>query len=237
MSRASRGLAGTTRILALAALVAGCAPAGENASSPAAQVAAAAQAEASAAPADAQQIKAPALHQGDVWIDRIRGADREFRIESVHPDGTMDVNFWGTAMVTDSDLNIIVYRSLTEASSEPSTSDKPGLWFAFPLYPGKTWTNHFTWQMAGASRIKGQAEEHGRAFGWEQVTVPAGTFRALKAEVNSRFFGRGGMADESALVFWYAPEVNRFVKFDYRSNYEGAFVAELVKYQPAQAAK
>jgi hypothetical protein len=224
--------------LMCAALGAGCAPASETASSAAApQTGGPARAPAIAAASDVAQIKAPSLHEGDVWIDQIRGADREFRIETVHPDGTMDVNFWGTEMTTDSNLNIIVYRSLTEASSEPSTSDKPGLWFAYPLYPGKSWENRYNWQMAGASRITGRADERGQAFDWEQVTVPAGTFRALKAQVTSRFFGRGGMADEATLIYWYAPQVNRFVKFDYRSNFEGAFVAELVKYQPAPAAR
>ncbi len=243
MSRDTRRLTERAqRMLALASLIcaaaaaAGCAPAGESAP-PVPHGAPAAGAQVSAAVPDAEQIVAPPLHQGDVWVDRIRGADREFQIEAVHPDNTMDVNFWGTEMVTDPNLNIIVYRSLTEASSEPSTSDKPGLWFAFPLYPGKTWTNRFNWQMAGASRIKGQADERGRAYEWEQITVPAGTFRALKAEVTSRFFGRGGMADEATLIYWYAPQVNRFVKFDYRSNFEGAFVAELVKYRPAPAAR
>jgi hypothetical protein len=224
--------------LALAALVFAVAAAGcaAESSSPA-QAPAAQLTQTSAAASDVARVQAPVLRQGDVWIDRIHGSDHEFRIESVHPDGTMEVSFWGTEMTTDSNLNIIVYRSLTEASSEPSTGDKPGLWFAYPLYPGKTWTNHYNWQTAGASVTKGQADERGRAFDWEEVTVPAGTFHALRAEVNSRFFGRGGMADEATLIYWYAPQVNRFVKFDYRSNYEGAFVAELVKYQPAIAHK
>lgn len=221
-------------MLTLAVLAAsGCAA--ESAST--AQSSAAQHAASGAAASDVAQIKAPVLHQGDVWIDRIHGVDREFRIESVHPDATMDVSFWGTEMTTDSNLNITVYRSLTEASSEPSTGDKPGMWFAYPLYPGKKWTNHYNWQMAGASRTKGQAEERGQAYEWEDVTVPAGTFHALKAQVVSRFFGKGGMADEATLIYWYAPQVNRFVKFDYRSNYEGAFVAELVQYKPAPANK
>ncbi|HLI82030.1 MAG TPA: hypothetical protein VKV03_18710, partial [Candidatus Binataceae bacterium] len=66
-------------------------------------------------------IAPPSLHNGDVWIDRIQGTDREFRIEAVH-GATMDVSYWGIEQVTDLNLNIIVYRSLTESSSEPSVS-------------------------------------------------------------------------------------------------------------------
>jgi len=189
---------------------------------------------AAAAPSAGEtQVQQPSLHQGDVWVDRIQGTDREFRIEAVHGD-TMDVSYWGAEQVTDPNLNIIVYRSLTESSSEPTVSTKPGMWFEFPLYPGKTWVSDFDWEMKGAAPAKGQGEDRGRVIGWEAITVPAGTFHALKVEVVTRFFGKGGMADEATLDFWYSPKVNRFVKFDYRSFYEGEIVAELVKYQPAK---
>ena len=135
--------------------------------------------------------------------------------------------------VTDPNLNIIVYRSLTESSSEPTVSTKPGMWFEFPLYPGKTWVSDYDWEMKGAAPAKGKGEDRGRAIGWEDIQVPAGTFHALKVEVKTRFFGSGGVADEATLGFLYSPKVNRFVKFDYRSFYEGELVAELVRYQPA----
>lgn len=181
----------------------------------------------------ADQVPAPALRSGDVWVDRIRGDNREFRIEEVKGDGTMNVSFWGSEMTTDPYLNIIVYRSLTESSADPSISDKPGLWFPFPLYPNKTWVNDYSWRIIGASATSGRAEDTGRVFGWEDVTVPAGTFHCIKAEVNTRFYGKGGMADESQLTYWYAPKVNRFVRFDYHSNYEGSVEAQLVEYKPA----
>ena len=181
----------------------------------------------------ADRVPAPVLRSGDVWVDRIKNDNREFRIEAVQRDGTMNVSFWGSEMTTDPYLNIIVYRSLTESSADPSISDKPGLWFPFPLYPNKTWVNDYKWHVIGASATSGQAEDTGRVFGWEDVTVPAGTFHCIKAEVNTRFYGKGGMADESRLTYWYAPKVNRFVRFDYHSNYEGTVVAQLVEYKPA----
>jgi len=181
----------------------------------------------------ADQAPAPVLRGGDVWVDRIKGDDREFRIEEVRRDGTMNVSFWGSEMTTDPYLNIIVYRSLTESSADPSISDKPGLWFPFPLYPNKTWVNDYSWRIIGASAASGRAEDSGRVFGWEDVTVPAGTFHCIKAAVDTRFYGKGGMADESQLTYWYAPKVNRFVRFDYHSNYEGSVMAQLVEYKPA----
>src|SRR5271166_5812635 len=168
---------------------------------------------------DRAAIGKPSLHSGDVWIDRINGSDREFRIEDTH-DGVMDVSFWGTEMTTDDALNIIVFRSMTQSSSEPTKSDKPGIWFAFPLYPGKTWEDKYNWELLGAAPAKGKAEDHGSALGWEDVTVPAGTFHALKVVVSSRYYGAGGYNDDSTLTFWWAAEVNRFVKFDYRDTFD-----------------
>ncbi|HKF30118.1 MAG TPA: hypothetical protein VKB29_12825 [Candidatus Binataceae bacterium] len=214
-------------LLALEALV-GCASRGDSASSPSIV--------GNPSPAvvgSEDQAPAPALRGGDVWVDRIGGDNREFRIEEVQRDGTMNVSFWGSEMTTDPYLNIIVYRSLTESSADPSISDKPGLWFPFPLYPNKTWANDYSWRIIGASASSGRAEDTGKVFGWEDVTVPAGTFHCIKAEVNTRFYGKGGMADESQLTYWYAPKVNRFVRFDYHSNYEGSVAAQLVEYKPA----
>jgi hypothetical protein len=216
--------------ICLAMTIAGCAASVDH-PSPATDVPPTITAKAAGVDSDRAQIGKPALHTGDVWVDRIQGNDREFRIEGIH-DGTMDVSFWGTEMTTDDALNVIVYRSLTQSSSEPTKSDKPGIWFAFPLYPGKTWEDKYNWELLGAAPAKGKGEDHGSVLGWENVTVPAGTFHALKVVVLSRYYGAGGYNDESTLTFWYAAEVNRFVKFDYRDTFDGAVLAELVSYKP-----
>jgi hypothetical protein len=217
--------------ICLAMTIAGCAASVDN-PAPAKDIASVFPAKAADIDSDRAQIGKPALHSGDVWVDRIQGSDREFRIEDIH-DGTMDVSFWGSEMTTDDAFNIIVYRSLTQSASEPIKSDKPGIWFGFPLYPGKTWADKYNWELLGAAPAKGKAEDHGSVLGWEDVTVPAGAFQALKVVVSSRYYGAGGYNDDSTLTFWYAAEVNRFVKFDYRDTYDGALEAELVSYKPS----
>jgi hypothetical protein len=220
-------------LIFLAAIITGCSTSSDSLSTETAAVRPAfVLTKTAGADSDTSPIARPSLHSGDVWIDRIQGADRDFRIETID-DGTMNVNFWGAEMTTDTALNIIVYRSLTEASSEPTKSSKPGMWFGFPLYPGKTWDNKYDWETMGAAPVQGKAEDHGKVLSWEDVRVPAGTFHALKVEVTSRYYGQGGMADEETLVYWYSPRVNRFVKFDYRSVYEGELLAELISYKPS----
>jgi hypothetical protein len=179
-------------------------------------------------------VDAPALKVGDVWVDRIGGKNREFKIDSEH-DGLFDVSFWGTQMTTDQNLNVLIYRSLTEEGSPPSKLDEPDAWFGFPFYPGKIWNETYTWRTLETAPITGTSNLTGKVIGWEEVAVPAGKFRTLKVEVARRSFGKGGMHDEMNMTYWYAPEVRRFVKLDYYSNWEGTVQTELVSYKLAGA--
>jgi hypothetical protein len=57
----------------------------------------------------------------------------------------------------------------------------------------------------------------GRAIGWDTVSVPAGTFKALRVELNSSRTASASSAAQSApsrirYVLWYAPEAKRTVK-------------------------
>jgi hypothetical protein len=54
-------------------------------------------------------------------------------------------------------------------------------------------------------------------IGWENVTVPAGTFKALNIAVisyNSSARDPRGSRGQTATSVWYAPEVKRFVKVE-----------------------
>lgn len=70
----------------------------------------------------------------------------------------------------------------------------------WPLEPGKSWSflnngasDPFTWEV--------------KAGGWESVTVPAGTFKALKLSL-TRSGGRSTGSEEA----WYSPEAKAMVK-------------------------
>jgi len=54
---------------------------------------------------------------------------------------------------------------------------------------------------------------------WERLTVPAGSFRALRI----RHAGWG-----YSVQYWYAPEVRYFVRFENLSGYQAGRVHELV---------
>ncbi len=109
----------------------------------------------------------------------------------------------------------------------------------FPLGPGKSWSIDFTENTPADRRhSRERIEMTYRVAGWEEVTVPAGTFRTLRIEGEGKWTvelppntltqaGRG--ADGSRVVtmtrqgnrlfsgrqlftYWYVPEVHRWVR-------------------------
>lgn len=81
--------------------------------------------------------------------------------------------------------------------------------------------------------------------GWEQVTVGAGTFRALRIDVTGKrgqgIRGRGNDAEgRFKMSVWYAPEVKRFVRLErevwsadtFSPQKTGDDVVELLAYRP-----
>lgn len=200
--------------------------------------AAAAGPAASSAPASAsasaggEAANAPEIHEGDVWIDKVRGANKQYKVDSVNSDGTVAVSEWGNNIVTDKNWNILTYRSLSEEGAPPTNYSKALIIYPFPLTPGKTWNEEAKWQVPDLS-LPGKTEVEGKLGNWEDVTVPAGTFHAIRGHVSCRVIGREGAHDQVDITYWYAPKVNRFVKYQYVSNTEGNWDAELVSYKPA----
>lgn len=88
---------------------------------------------------------------------------------------------------------------------------------AFPLYVGKGWTvrNSFT---VGEAK-SGTETLDGKVVGWEEVVVPAGTFTTLRVVWTGYYSSTEGPRTGTGVLnitLWYAPEVKRAVKSDYR---------------------
>jgi hypothetical protein len=179
---------------------------------------------------DPEAVAGPDIRVGDVWTDRVLDGNRQFKVESINEDGYFVVDEWGNGIVTDNHWNLLTYRSVTFANAPPTNWKKPLMWFKFPLFPGKTWAQNVHWETP-ADDVYGIEDVRGKVVGWEKVTVPAGTYKALRVELRDRIIGTGGVYDLVTLTYWYVPDVNRFVKYSYRSIYEGAVDAEMVSYK------
>ena len=72
---------------------------------------------------------------------------------------------------------------------------------------------------------------------WDQVTVPAGTFRAMRLEIAGRREAAFPKTVKFVVRVWYAPQVNRYVKlenetWDYFEHIVTNETVELVEFNP-----
>jgi hypothetical protein len=183
-------------------------------------------------------VPSPKLEVDDQWeyeiVNLWQGgllAQQQARVVSV--TGTQAVVQFVTRRPVDaepkSSLVPIDMRSLTEINPARPTY----VFLDFPLYPGKTWK--FEYPNNAKTRGTDQVERWGKVVGWESVTVPAGTFRALRLEIKERRLSQvrdGVFPDYRYHTIWYAPEVKRFVRFErearnaasQRTSYEGSLL-------------
>lgn len=87
-------------------------------------------------------------------------------------------------------------------------------WFIFPLAAGKTWQVTERW-----TNNQGYDEVTFKVIGKEKITVPAGTFDAIKIEGAGFWHNEApstwatGRDDKIAITLWFAPEVKSYVRF------------------------
>lgn len=173
------------------------------------------------------KAEAPDIKVGDSWtFDKIDGwkkskdftrvttvtsvDDKEIRLELRRADNGETI-----AVVRNRDLNLLAVEA-------PSGANKSAPYlptFSFPLEPGKTWEQPVTSTRSADPSRKVTATLKGTVIGWENVSVPAGTFQALKIEVGGYYKGsnaRNTWDGQRFDTIWYAPEVKYFVKWIYR---------------------
>ena len=104
----------------------------------------------------------------------------------------------------------------------------------FPLTVGKTWSREYKGTYVGSNKPIARTISY-EVKGIEQVTTPAGTFRAFKLESDDRAGGR----DYYTTTYWYSPETKSIVKSVFDGSAGGQTVGlqrevELIKFTPAQ---
>jgi len=113
--------------------------------------------------------------------------------------------------------NLIATRNADNSGLDYSP---PLKYFGFPLSPGKTWQ-----QTSTETNIKtGTIRKHkisGVVGDWEDITVPAGTFHAIKIILNTEVFNPvTGEKSTGTDISWYAPNAKRSVKSEVTSRNE-----------------
>jgi len=105
-------------------------------------------------------------------------------------------------------------------------------YFRLPLEPGQKLSWGWAWQPASPGRMK---RYEGRVLRWEDVRVPAGTFRAALIDADLFYVDGGQVRAQAKEMLWYAPQVSQLVKIvrEGRTPDEGSsrIVAELAEYR------
>ncbi len=103
----------------------------------------------------------------------------------------------------------------------------------FPLTVGKQWTRDYKGTYVGSSKQMSRKITY-EVKGIEQVTTPAGTYRAFKLESDDR----AGQRDYFTTTYWYSPETRSIVKSKFDGSAGGQHTGlqreiELTKITPA----
>lgn len=185
-----------------------------------------------ASAADPAVVDKPRVAVGDTWTYHTRSETRRGRASA------RDETFEVTA-VAKGRVHVVVYRKFDgKPGDEPAEADmifsdewnvmvtgnrgaRPSAimrpdsaTLKFPARPGDSYPTVFELDLlpdSGSARHNRTT----RVAGWEEVTVPAGRFRALRIEsegtVQSSAKPKPG---PSSMTVWYVPEVRRWVRLE-----------------------
>lgn len=163
-------------------------------------------------------IDRPDVKVGDLWkyrvTDTYTNLAREVSIEvtavtqdRVHTRSPLSADI-ATTEIWDREWNHIAEGAIEYAPFYP--------WFHFPLQEGRQWSG--TVQYTTSSGIM-RHQLSAQVAGWERITVPAGTFDAVRivmrgnlSEMQTKnYYAANGPVSN---VIWYAPAIRRFVRKD-----------------------
>lgn len=195
--------------------------------------------------AAAQIAEKPAVKPGDRWVYQRRDlmADKvieksEFVVAAIAGD-TVDMRRTPLALAGAAPAGKLTTERHDWARGIRSSAVESGdyRYFEFPLQTGKQWSYKYRRPSSGGGPST-DFDAKVEVKGWRDVSVPAGSFRALLIRHSGGFASTaGGAPGTYQMDVWYAPQAHRFVKEEFEGYAEGSlrvkFRTELVEYQLA----
>ena len=196
--------------------------------------------------ADGEPVQAPYVEKGDCWSYRasnfrdqgkLRDAD-EYEICVSFVDKANGTILGVQTFKSDGRENDLTYTAEwgNARSGSGATNSPPARFLRFPLHAGDSYRLEYeTRNPRAARKLQARHRWDLKVVGWEDVTVPAGTFRALKIEGKGSYDRLdSGLRGDESVTYWYAPEVARWVKFeqwDQHSNGGQVSTSELTSFR------
>lgn len=168
------------------------------------------------------QVPAPSSQVGDTYVYESRdlarpGSGISTRRTVTAANGTVTLSSINLdnkkakarTLYFDREWNLLSTRSPDGSGREYSP---PLKYYDFPLFPGKTW-NRTSTETDIKTRATRTHTVSGTVGQWEVVSVPAGTFHAIRVALDTVLFDPAtGASVNGTDVSWYVPEVRRSVK-------------------------
>jgi hypothetical protein len=185
-----------------------------------------------------EAVPAPKFRVGDTWVftledkfDRARGSMKVTETVTAVSEKGIETSVAGDPRDTQrrytGELNTL--RALG-VDFEPMVPN-----FSFPLTVGKQWDGRFSFpNPSTGSRISGA--QQAKVEGWEDVKVPAGTFKAVKITIARELEGATPRGERFirriSVAAWYSPEVRWFVRREQKSPAFQDETIELLEFRP-----
>ena len=184
-----------------------------------------------ASAADPDEVDKPRLAVGDTWTYRseIRGRGRSamatetFEVSGVTGNRVHVVvlrKFDGDAggepveadMVFSDEWNVLITGS---RGARPSAIMRPSTeTLKFPLRPGASYPSEYDMETLPDGNLV-RHRRSARVVGWEEVTVQAGRFRALRIEAEGTAqVAKKPKPGRTSVTVWWVPAVRRWVKLE-----------------------
>ena len=167
----------------------------------------------------AQAVEAPRVRLGDRWVTEVvdhQDSRLSYRSERIVEDMRADHIVTSVRTIKRNYVRKIEYDNqwaliATRIPTGDVTSFAPALpYLSFPAAPGKSWQARVV--ETGSTGTEKVHEVRGNIGSWETITVPAGTFNALRIVLTDDISENGTLVLQGQDVSWYAPEVRRSVK-------------------------
>jgi hypothetical protein len=165
--------------------------------------------------AQAAPVQRPELKVGDRWKMEVQDPLTKMirtTIEEVvvSLDATkIGVTIDGQPGTVSPDLTVLDYYRVSY--------DNGYQWLRFPLEPGKKWDFKTQWT-AKQSGASGRSQFDVEVLSRESITVPAGTFEALKLRAKGYMNADRGGTWSVTMTYWYAPQAKKIVRSEWRDN-------------------
>jgi hypothetical protein len=173
-----------------------------------------------------QMAERPIWTAGTSWTYRGRGPAGAYTVtRKVLREGTFqgrdcyeieagDARYWYTTQLG--------YLARTQGDKTVRLASPPEDW-QWPLQVGKQWSATVTWTDSGAQERTYVLTGVWMVEAYEEIKVPAGTFKAFK--VSRREIESGASQN-----FWYSPEVKGWVKVRGTNTADGNYEEELTAF-------